>query len=102
MPAAARVGDITAHGSTPITPFIPGMGSPNVFIGGKQAWRALLDVHRCPLFNGPSPHVGGMVTKGSISVFINGLSAVRQGDKIVEAGGPNEILSGELRVMIGG
>ena len=102
MPAAARVGDQTAHGSTPLTPMSPGMGSPTVFIGGRPAWRALTDVHVCPLSNGPQPHVGGVVMKGSTSVFINGFPAARQGDQITEAGGPNAILVGELTVMIGG
>ena len=31
MPPAARVGDLTGHG----TPLAPGPGSPNVFVGGK-------------------------------------------------------------------
>ena len=98
MPAAARVGDKTSHGSTPLT----GMGSHNVFIGGLPAWRAITDVHTCPLFNGPQPHVGGVVLKGSTSVFINRFPAARQGDQVTEAGGPNAILVGELTVMIGG
>ena len=36
-PAAARLGDATAHGD----PLKPGPCSSNVFIGGKKAWRAL-------------------------------------------------------------
>ncbi len=36
MPAA-RVGDLTSHAP----PLSPGPGSPNVFIGGQPAWRAL-------------------------------------------------------------
>lgn len=101
MPAAARIGDPTAHGS-PLTPQAPGMGSLNVLIGGQPAWRATSDVHVCPLSNGPSPHVGGMVPLGSTTVLINNLPAVRQGDKIVEAGGPNAIAVGLLTVQIGG
>ena len=34
---AARVGDVTAHGS----PLGPGPGSTNVIIGGKPAWRGI-------------------------------------------------------------
>lgn len=34
---AARLGDPTAHGS----PLSPGLGSPNVLIGKKPAWRGL-------------------------------------------------------------
>lgn len=37
MPAAARVTDITVHGS----PMVPGTGSPNVLIGNLPAWRAM-------------------------------------------------------------
>lgn len=71
MPTAARIGDMTSHG-TPLTPLVPGvMGSLNVFIGGQPAWRAITDVHVCPVSNGPQPHVGGTVLKGSTSVFIN-------------------------------
>jgi uncharacterized Zn-binding protein involved in type VI secretion len=102
MPAAARVGDLTAHASTPLTPQTPLMGSPNVFIGGLPAWRAWIDVHVCPLSNGPSPHVGGVVMKGSTSVFINNVPAARMDDVIVEPGGPNKIAQGLLTVQIGG
>ena len=101
MGFAARVGDLTSHG-TPLTPTVPGvMGSPNVMIGGQPAWRATTDMHTCPLSNGPSPHVGGVVMKGSITVRINNLPAVRQGDVITEAGGPNAISAGCLTVSIG-
>lgn len=37
MPAAARITDITVHGS----PMLPGTGSPDVLIGGLPAWRAM-------------------------------------------------------------
>jgi uncharacterized Zn-binding protein involved in type VI secretion len=104
MPAAARIGDKTSHGS-PLTPMAPPptMGSPNVLIGGQPAWRAMVDVHVCPLSNGPQPHGGGTVRKGSTSVLINNLPAVRQGDTITEGGGgPNIITAGLLTVQIGG
>ena len=102
MPAAARVGDFTTHGNTPLTPPSPLMGSPNVFIGGMPAWRAGPDVHVCPLSNGPSPHGLGPVTKGSLTVFINNWPAARMGDEVVEAGsGPNKITGGLDSVQIG-
>jgi uncharacterized Zn-binding protein involved in type VI secretion len=72
----------------------------NVFIGGKPAWRAGVDFHACPLFNGPAPHVGGMVAMGSTTVFINGMPAARMGDMIMEPGGPNSIALGEMTVII--
>jgi uncharacterized Zn-binding protein involved in type VI secretion len=52
------------------------------------------------LFNGPSPHVGGVVSPGSPTVLIGGLPAARQGDVVVEAP-PNAILLGEVTVLIG-
>ncbi|WP_408956838.1 PAAR domain-containing protein [Natrinema sp. 74] len=96
MNPAARLGDQTAHG-TPLT----GTSSPNVLIGKRPAWRALSDVHTCPLVTGTVPHVGGTVTKGSTSVLINKMPAARMGDTIVESGPPNTITSGCSTVLIG-
>jgi uncharacterized Zn-binding protein involved in type VI secretion len=93
---AARVGDMTSHG----TPLSPGAGSTNVLIGGMPAWRATADTHTCPLVTGTVPHVGG-IAMGSGTVLINNLPAVRQGDTIVEAGPPNSIVIGCPTVLIG-
>lgn len=98
MPLAARVGDLTGHG----TPLGPAPGSVNVLIGGQPAWRATADVHTCPLVTGVVPHVGGVVALGSLTVLINNLPAARQGDQIVEAGPPNPIAMGCPTVLIGG
>ena len=95
---AARVGDLTSHGS----PLATGPGCPTVLIGGQPAWRAGTDFHICPLFDGPKPHVGGVVAKGSATVLIGGMPAARVGDQITEAGAPNPIAAGELTVLIGG
>ena len=97
MPPAARVGDMTSHG----TPLGPGPGSVNVVIGGMPAWRAAADLHTCPLVTVAVPHVGGVVAIGSATVFINNMAAVRQGDMIVESGPPNTIIMGCPTVMIG-
>jgi len=96
MPAA-RVGDQTSHG----TPLGPGPGCLTVLIAGQPAWRATSDMHTCPLVTGVVPHVGGMVTVGSITVLIGGLSAARQGDVIVEVGPPNSIAAGAPTVLVG-
>jgi uncharacterized Zn-binding protein involved in type VI secretion len=101
MPPAARVGDMTSHG-TPLTPMGATAGSPNVTIGKLPAWRATMDQHACPLATGTVPHVGGMVPKGSLTVFINGLPAARENDLIVESGPTNKIAKGCLNVVIGG
>ena len=97
MQPAARVTDQTGHG----TPLV-GPGSPTVFIGGLPAWRALVDVHSCPLVD-PSgnPHVGGVAQPGSTSVLINNMPAARMGDSIAEAGSPNAIVAGCMNVLIG-
>lgn len=98
MPQAARVGDLTNHG----TPLVPGPGSPTVYIGNKPAWRALVDLHTCPLVTGVVPHVGGVVSVGSTSVLIEGSAAARIEDVVEEAGPPNPIAVGCPNVMIGG
>jgi len=97
VPLAARVGDMTSHG----TPLGPGPGSLNVLIGGMPAWRAGTDFHACPLVTALIPHVGGVVSVGSVTVLINNLPAARQGDMIVESGPPNSIAMGCPTVMIG-
>jgi len=94
---AARLGDMTGHG----TPLSPGLGSLQVLIGKKPAWRAVADTHVCPLVDGVKPHVGGKVLLASTSVMIGGFPAARMGDQIVEAGAPNPIASGETTVLIG-
>jgi uncharacterized Zn-binding protein involved in type VI secretion len=94
---AARMGDNTSHG----TPLAPGPGCLTVLIGSQPAWRAAADTHVCPLFDGPKPHVGGVVAVGSVTVMIGGLPAARQGDMVVEAGAPNSIVKGAPTVMIG-
>ncbi len=97
MPPAARVGDMTSHG----TPLSPGPGSVNVLIGGMPAWRASLDFHACPLVSGTVPHVGGVIAAGSATVLINNMPAARMGDMITESGPPNTITLGDSTVLIG-
>jgi len=88
---------MTSHG----TPLGPGPGSPTVIMAGMPAWRALSDVHTCPLVTVLVPHVGGVVSVGSLTVLIEGLPAARLGDMVVEAGPPNAIAVGCPNVMIG-
>lgn len=97
MLPAARLGDMTAHG----TPLGPGPGSVNVLIGGQPAWRVGSDVHACPLVSGVVPHVGGSAPMGSTTVLINNMPAARMGDNIVEATAPNAIVQGCPTVFIG-
>ena len=98
MLMAARVGDLTSHGS----PLAPGIGSTNVFIGNMPAWRTNMDFHACPIVKGLVPDVGGMVLVGAPTVFINFMNACRLMDLVVEVpGGPNPIVMGCPTVFIG-
>ena len=99
MPPAARVTDLTGHGS----PLAPGPGSPDTLIGFLPAWRTLVDFHACPIVKGLVPDVGGVVMKGSTTVLIDFQMACRIGDQVIEIpGGPNPIVMGEMTVIIGG
>jgi uncharacterized Zn-binding protein involved in type VI secretion len=60
-------------------------------------------MHTCPLFNGPSPHVGGpILPPGCPTVLIGGLPAARATDLCTCAGPPDTIAVGSTKVMIGG
>lgn len=91
---AARQGDMTAHGGVIM------VGQPTVLIGGMPAAR-VADMHVCPMFNGPQPHVGGPITLGSSGVLIGGMPAARQGDMATCAGPPDMIVMGCPTVLIG-
>ncbi len=102
MPPAARVTDVTTHG----TPLAPGPGSTNVLIGFMPAWRATTDQHACPAVSITGADGIGSVLMGSPTVFINYMMACRMGDIVVEkpglALGPvNPIVMGCPTVMIG-
>lgn len=61
------------------------------------------DIHLCATPLPIPPHGPGVVVNGSQTVLINNLSACRQGDTIVEAvGPPNVIVMGLPTVIIGG
>ncbi len=95
---AARSGDSTLHGD----PLSPLMGSSDVVVEGKPAWRVLVDFQPCSQQTAGVPHGGGFVADGAPSVWINGLPAVRVGDAIVEtAGGPNPVATGASSVLLG-
>jgi len=61
------------------------------------------DMHTCPMFNGPVPHVGGPVLPpGTPTVLIGGMPAAGVGDMLTCVGPPDTILMGSATVMIGG
>lgn len=97
MPAA-RLGDLTMHFGT-IGPVVTGL---TVLIGGKPA-ATMGDPHVCPMFDGPKPHVGGVIMKGSTKVLICNKPAARVGD-LTQCVGPTGAVAppGALTVLIGG
>lgn len=63
----------------------------------------LTDMHVCPMFTGPVPHVGGPVTgPGVPTVLIGGMPAAVVGDMLVCTGPPDVIVQGSATVLIGG
>lgn len=69
---------------------------------GQPAAR-LTDMHTCPMFDGPKPHVGGPITApGCPTVLIGNLPAARVGDVVTCVGPPDTIVRGSATVLIGG
>jgi len=60
------------------------------------------DMHTCPMFDGPKPHVGGPITIGCPTVLIGFMPAARVADMATCAGPPDAIALGSFTVMIGG
>ena len=61
------------------------------------------DMHVCPMFTGPVPHVGGpILPPGCPTVIIGFLPAARVGDMALCVGPPDTIAKGSTSVMIGG
>jgi uncharacterized Zn-binding protein involved in type VI secretion len=60
------------------------------------------DMHVCPMFTGPVPHVGGpILPPGCPTVLIGGLPAARVGDMCTCVGPPDTIIMGSTTVLIG-
>ena len=95
MPGAARLADIcTGHGCWPPRPNV--QASPNVIINKRGAHRQSDNwaPHCCP----PPCH-GGILARGSATVFVNYLQAGRIGDP-VSCG--SFVATGSSNVIIGG
>jgi uncharacterized Zn-binding protein involved in type VI secretion len=61
------------------------------------------DMHICPMFTGPVPHVGGpILPPGCPTVLIGGLPAARISDMCVCTGPPDVIIMGSTSTLIGG
>jgi uncharacterized Zn-binding protein involved in type VI secretion len=60
------------------------------------------DMHVCPSFTGPVPHVGGpIIPPGCPTVIIGGMPAARATDQCTCVGPPDVIVPGGSTVMIG-
>lgn len=59
------------------------------------------DMHVCPMFDGPKPHIGGPIVKGCDSVLIGFMPAARNSDKAICVGRPDTISQGSSSVKIG-
>ncbi len=59
------------------------------------------DMHTCPLFDGPKPHVGGPITTGFPTVMIGFMPAARVSDMATCVGPPDTIALGSMTVYIG-
>lgn len=63
----------------------------------------LTDMHTCPMFTGPVPHVGGpIVGPGAPTVLIGNIPAACVGDMVTCVGPPDVIAMGSVKVLIGG
>lgn len=62
------------------------------------------DLHVCPMFSGPVPHVGGaLAPAGPRTVLVGGRPAATQGDlAICATGPPAQIALGSATVLING
>jgi len=68
---------------------------------GQPAAR-LTDMHVCPMFTGPVPHVGGPISgPGAPTVLIGKMPAARATDMMVCIGPPDLIAMGSTTVLIG-
>ena len=68
---------------------------------GQPAAR-LTDMHVCPMFTGPVPHVGGPISgPGEPTVLIGKIPAARATDMMVCVGPPDVISMGSTTVLIG-
>ena len=61
------------------------------------------DMHTCPMFTGPVPHVGGpILPPGVLTVLIGNMPAAVMGNMATCVGPPDSIVRGSATVLIGG
>jgi uncharacterized Zn-binding protein involved in type VI secretion len=67
---------------------------------GQPAAR-LTDMHVCPMFTGPVPHVGGpIIGPGAPTVLIGKMPAAVMGDMATCVGPPDTLILGSPKVLI--
>lgn len=93
MPACTITSQ-TAHGG------IVTVGFPTVLIGMMPASR-IGDLHVCPMFTGPVPHVGGPFILGSPTVLVGNMPQSRVTDQLTCVGPPDVAVMGCETVLVG-
>lgn len=93
MPACTITSQ-TAHGGVVI------IGEPTVLIGEMPASR-IGDMHTCPAFDGPVPHVGGPLILGSPTVLVGDMPQSRETDELTCVGPPDVVMRGCETVLVG-
>lgn len=69
---------------------------------GQPAAR-ITDMHTCPMFDGPKPHVGGpIIPPCAVTVLTGGLPQARVTDKAICVGPPDMIVKGSATVLVSG
>ncbi len=61
----------------------------------------ITDMHVCPMFTGPVPHVGGPIVLGDFTVLTGMLPQARVTDLAVCVGPPDMIAKGSMTVLVG-
>jgi len=68
---------------------------------GQPAAR-ITDLHTCPMFTGPVPHVGGILgPPAAFTVLIGGLPAAQMGSMGICVGPPCTVIKGSTTVLVG-
>lgn len=60
------------------------------------------DMHVCPMFTGPVPHVGGPIALGCFTVLTGMMPQAQVGNMCVCVGPPDAIAMGSTTVLAGG
>ena len=59
------------------------------------------DMHVCPAFTGPVPHVGGPIALGFPTVLVGMMPAARVCDVAICVGPPGMVNKGSMKTLIG-